>query len=121
MTTTENYYRLKVLNDTVICDVSKRISIEEFSRIMNHIGKFAETEKACKMLIDFSKIDFSDLTMLERHRAGLIVAELWGSRKASAVVQRQFINKHAENVANNRGGNVMITHDYNEACKWLWY
>ncbi len=115
----ESYYQLEVLSNTVICSVSKRISIEEFQGIMDHIVKIVLAKNANKMLLDFSKVDFSDLTMLERHRSGLIVAEMWKGRKAAAVVQKQFINKHAENVANNRGGNVLITHDYNEAMNWL--
>jgi hypothetical protein len=116
----ETFYHLNVFNSTVICTVSKRISIEEFYLIIDHIREVAETEDAEKMLIDFSKINFSDLTILERHRVGLKVAETWGSRKAAAVVQQKYINKHAENVANNRGGNVLATDDYEKACQWLW-
>jgi hypothetical protein len=115
----QNFYTLNVSNETVLCKVSKRISVEEFQQILDHINKVAEEENARRMLIDFSSIDFSDLTMSERHRVGLIVAERWGHRKAAAVVERQYINKHAENVANNRGGNVLATHDYDEAYNWL--
>ena len=116
----ENYYQLQVLNETVICKVNKRISVEEFSHMIDHILEIAGTSGAFKMLIDFSQVDFSDLTMMERHMAGLKLVEAWGNRKVAGVVQKKFINKHLENVANNRGGNVFATHDYDEACKWLW-
>jgi hypothetical protein len=116
----ENCYQLEVLNNTVICKVNKRISVKEFSHMIDHVLEIAKTSSASKMLIDFSKVDFSDLTMLERHRAGLKLVEAWGHRKVAGVVQKEFINKHLENVANNRGGNVFTTHDYEEACNWLW-
>jgi hypothetical protein len=115
----ENYYTLQVLNNIVICRVSKRISIQEFYHIFDHIVETAKVENADRMLVDFSSVDFSDLTVLERHKIGLKVAEAWRNKKAVAVVQKEYINKHGENVANNRGGNALVTDDYNEAINWL--
>ncbi len=115
----ENYYQIDVSGDTVVCLVSKRISVDEFCHIMDRMVETAQVNGISKILVDFSKVDFSDLTVLERHKVGLKVAEVWRNKKAAAVVQKEYINKHAENVANNRGGNVFVTDNYKEAVNWL--
>jgi hypothetical protein len=71
-------------------------------------------------LINGIAINFEDLTLLERHEIGLITAEvLNGEISESCVVLKEYITGHAENVARNRGADVLVTHDLSEAHSWL--
>ncbi len=57
---------------------------------------------------------------LDRFWMGEYIAELFGPRYRIAVLYvKEFINKFAENVAVNRGADLLVTHDDAEALEWL--
>jgi hypothetical protein len=118
--TLKSFYTLSEANSILTITVHKRFSVSEFKEILVDIKEYALGKNITKLLLDAYTVDFSDLKMSERHDIGLVAAELLkGGFKAVMVVQKPFINKHGENVANNRGADVLVTDSIEEARQWL--
>jgi hypothetical protein len=116
----KTFYTLTEEDGILIAHVSKRVSVAEFKELSLDMVQKARKKNINKLLAEGLSVDFGDLTTLERHDIGVAAAEiLKGEFKAVAVIQKQFINKHGENVANNRGADVLVTDSMDEAIRWL--
>lgn len=78
-----------------------------------------KTHNMNKALVDLRIFNYNP-SDLQRHQLGLFIAEhLKHPIKISAVAKKRFINKFAEDTAVNRGVQLLATHDFDEAVKWL--
>ncbi len=119
-TTLKPYYIIAEVNGVLTSTVGKRVSVDEFREMLIELKRIAVEKKMDKLLVNAISIDFKDLTMSERHDIGLAAAEiLKGDFKGACVIQKEFINTHGENVANNRGANVLVIDKLEDAYEWL--
>lgn len=116
----KSFYIIAEVDGVLTSTVGKRFSVDEFRLMLIELKETAIKKKINKLLVNITSVDFKDLTMSERHDLGFGAAEiLKGDFKGACVIQKEFINKHAENVANNRGANVLVVDTLEEAYKWL--
>jgi len=114
------FYSITAQNGILHVEVKKRIYLGELTALMAEMKKKGVEMGIYKLLLDVSKIDFRDLTIAERHDLGIAGAQLFaGGFRVALVVQKQFINKHGENVASNRGADVLVCDSFEEAYIWL--
>jgi hypothetical protein len=114
-------YKISEIKKGVLtATVTKRVSVNEFMNILIDMKQNALKININKLLIDASSADYTGFNMSERHDYGLAAVEiLKGDFRTALVAKKQFINKHGENVANNRGAHVLVTDNVDEAYEWL--
>ena len=119
-TTLQSYYVVADVGGVLTGTINKRVSVNEFRTMLIELRDIALEKKVHKLLLNGISVDFNDVTLSERHDIGLAAAEiLKGDFRAALVIRKEFINKHGENVANNRGATVLVIDSLNEAYEWL--
>ena len=87
--------------------------------LMLAIREAADALGATHLLVDARRMP-PPLSELDRHYAGVAVAEVLGGRFRVAVLfPGEQINKFAENTAVNRGAQMLVTADEAAAMAWL--
>jgi hypothetical protein len=93
--------------------------------LINKALNLAKKEKSMGVLLDIRNLEGSSLTTMERFDLGSVGANMQLSQKSVipiAVVGRDKLidpRKFAEIVAKNRGANVIVTTDFDEAVSWF--
>ncbi len=90
---------------------------------MDEIVQAGEKHSMKLMLVDITGLmQFEGIPVIERFEIAAYVGETQtrGTRMAFLLSEKQMMpDKFGENVAVNRGGNVISTTDLNEALEWL--
>ena len=82
------------------------------------VAQGAQERGYTRILLDLRKLS-APKTEFARYLAGKHIAEVWSQLKVAAVSPANLINKFAENTAVNRGANLTVLFDFNEALAWL--
>lgn len=93
---------------------------EDVRRAIDDIAKTVQAKGHARILVDMRDMS-PPASEFERYLAGEHVAEVWGplNIKVAAVWRQDLITKFVENVAVNRGANLAVLSDLNEATRWL--
>jgi len=90
---------------------------------LSYPGKVAATcekEQIFNVLINALKVNGTNLPTMDRYFLGEAIAKLLGPKIKLAIVwPGEHINKFTENVAVNRGTQLLIVGDFETAKKWL--
>jgi proteasome assembly chaperone (PAC2) family protein len=92
-------------------------SPEDFIKLIQTVKSQTQNGKS-KVLVNLILVN-SDLGVLDRYSLGVIIAAELPSRSIAVVAEKSMITKVAENTAVNRGADLFVTHDENEALTWL--
>ena len=91
--------------------------------MVDEIVQAGEKHSMKLMLVDITALmQFEGIPVIERFEIAAYVGETQtrGTRMAFLLSEKQMMpDKFGENVAVNRGGNVISTTDLNEALEWL--
>jgi hypothetical protein len=71
-----------------------------------------------RVLVDLTRLT-GTMDTLTRYNLGVAVAERLPDRRIAVLVEKEKINKVAENTAVNRGASLYATHVYQDAIDWL--
>lgn len=105
----DNYLKVYICGENLFDEISS--VIEALRR------KLADCNRT-KMLIDTH--DAKPPSEMEKFYMAEMGAEIFGSNVKTAVITHpQYINKFFENVAVNRGGDVIVTDNEKDALGWL--
>ncbi len=105
--------------DYLLAEASGIYSLELFMSIIHEVSDRCRAENLNKALVDLRNVE-GDPSILDRHRFGIEIADVWGPRiKVAAVAKTEVINRMAENTAVNRGANLWATPDLALALEWL--
>ncbi len=95
--------------------------IETIRTVLRLIRDRARLAGLTHILIDAREVE-APRSGLHRFQMGEMIAELFGARYRLAVLSpARVINKFAENTAVNRGANILVTDDEQEALGWLFH
>ena len=98
---------------------SGKRSFLEFSDLIDKIYEQCRKNQLQNILIDVSRAT-GDWDDFDRYKIGKKVSQLFESPyKIAAIEKLEKINKFAENTAVNRGTNLLVVSNSNEALKWL--
>lgn len=87
--------------------------------LMEEIGKVCKKENKKKLLIDLRDMT-GEPKFMDRFRLGITAVRVFrGLSKVALVYKKVESNRFAETVAVNRGLSTRITHDMEEAKRWL--
>ena len=79
-----------------------------------------DKERAHKVLVNNLKVIGTDVSTIDRFYLGEQLANVAGGKiKVAVVWPEKDIDKFAENVAINRGGDICVVGDIETAKKWL--
>jgi hypothetical protein len=100
----------------------------EISTALIGVFDLAKKQRIYKVLLDYrevtgtvsvwSRFEFASLISVESFK----IIDLCGIRPKIVLVSKKSVidpKKFEETVARNRGSNLMVTDDIQEACKWL--
>ena len=88
---------------------------------IEEVAQAAEERGHDRVLLDIRNMS-GPKTDLHRFLAGEHAAKAWGHPlrlKVAAVYKEELIDKFTENVAVNRGANIIVLSDIDEAIEWL--
>src|SRR5262249_312713 len=115
-----DYVTLSVSDGIVVADITQNVSAGEYRRLLIKMKKVAAEHNITRLLANAKAVDLSLQTTTEKHDIGLAAADVLGSKyRCACIIQKEFINKHSENVAINRGADVLVTSTLEEALAWL--
>ena len=87
--------------------------------LMREIAQVCKQQNLTKLLGDLSNMT-GEATILSRFRLGVAAVTIFrGMKKIALIYQNVETNRFAETVAVNRGLPSLITHDIEEARRWL--
>jgi hypothetical protein len=100
-------------------EVSGLYSLELLMSTVHKVADHCREENLNKALIDLRNMQ-GDPSILDRYKVGIEIANVWGPRiKAAVIAKADVIDHMGENTAVNRGANLTVTSDEDQALKWL--
>ena len=106
--------------DYLIFNIKGRYNRREFLTFPDVIKNRCEQENIYKVLINGLSVHGSNLSTTDRYFIGEKIGMVLQSRIKLAVVwPEKSIDKFAETVALNRGGNMRVLGSFDEAVEWL--
>ena len=94
-------------------------SAENYRSAVREVFAVCTQHGYTKILADIRSID-RHIPVIEKFELGIFLAQVLGSKIELAILAPELmIDKMGENAAVNRGGRVLVTHDLEEALRWL--
>ena len=113
-------YSFEQKQDYLYLTISGDYNKDDFRRFPKIIMDECEKTGAEKVLINALNVSGTNVPAMERFYMGEEIARVIGSKVKIAVAwPEKDINKFAENVAVNRGGNICVLGDLVSAENWL--
>jgi hypothetical protein len=105
--------------DYLEVNVEGKYSLSAYLKGLDDTLNFCSSKQLYKILFNLIGVQ-GDQSVIDRHMLGERTAALFrGKYKIAAIARKEAINKHAENVAFNRGVNILVTHDKEAGLNWL--
>ena len=110
-------FEIRIIGTYIRCDCFGTASREGLLGLIDTIQ--SQTAQGPNfILVDISKLS-GNLDTLSRYTLGIAVADKLSGRRVAVVGEKEKINKVGENTAVNRGANMFVTHDPEDALNWL--
>ena len=116
----KSQYEFEVKDGYLQLNITGTYDKIEFLSLPETIKAKCEKEKIFKILVNGLALRDSNLSTTDRYFLGeKFGLEFRDYIKIAVVWPAKYIDKFAETVARNRGGNMFVTGDYKAADEWL--
>ena len=113
-------YSFEKKENYLLMTISGEYSKKDFMSYPGIILERCEKENIKKVLVDTLHVTSTNVATMDRFYMGENIAKVLGPKIKLAVVwHKEHINKFAENVAVSKGGNLFVTHSFEDAEDWL--
>lgn len=100
--------------------ISGEYDFSDFENYIEIIKHECEKEKIFKVIMDVNDVVGTDVALADRFFLGEKSAKILGYKiKVAVVWPEKHINKFAETVSFNRGGNMYVVGDIKKAIEWI--
>ncbi len=100
-------------------EYSEPYQLETFIALMQEVAEICKREKFAKVLVDAHGMG-GTISTIERFKLGVTGADTFrGVAQVAIIYRREELNWFAETVGINRGANVRVFGELDEALNWL--
>lgn len=89
----------------------------EIEEIYTAVMRIAQENNRVNILVD--AFNLPDVSETEKFYMGKLGAKIFGARFKCALLRKKHVGKFMENVAVNRGAQLLVTDNEKEALQWL--
>ncbi len=111
--------QITVQENYLFIEYSEPYQLESFIALMQEVAEICRREKIGKILVDAHGME-GKISTIDRFKLGVAGADVFrGIAQVAIFYRKEELNWFAETVGINRGANVRVFGEPDEASKWL--